>query len=85
MTCKIIGQNHSVTTYLLNGRKRFIVDDIEVTNNRRVVNNVIREIGSREWSKVYNYIDDRLQFDLFGYKAKPMTKGMETTIDSMTY
>jgi hypothetical protein len=76
MTCKIIGQNHSVTTYLLNGRKRFIVDDIKVTNNRRVVNNVVREVG-RKWADVYNFIDSRLEGD--------MTTGLNNTINDMTY
>ena len=57
---KIIGQNHKVTTYSLNGRKRHIVEKIPVTRNRRVVNNVVRVVG-RAWEDVYNYIDERFE------------------------
>ena len=76
MKAKIIGQNHKVITYLLNGRKRFIVDPIPITNNRRVVNNVVREVG-RQWADVFNFVDSRTTGDI------PI--GLNKVIDDMTY
>lgn len=76
MKAKIIGQNHTVTTYLFNGRKRHIVEDIPLTTNRRIVNDAVSVVG-RAWSEVYNFIDERCMFK--------MPKSLERTIDSMTY
>ncbi len=73
---RILGQNHSVITYELNGRKRHIVEDIPQTNNRKMVNLAIRHVNSRDWAKVTNYIDSQ------GGLPDP---AVERTIESMTY
>jgi hypothetical protein len=84
MSAKIIGQNHTVTPYLYNGRKRFIVEDVTVTNNRRVVNNVIREVG-RKWEDVYNYIDSRRWTCGLEVDAPEMPPALAREIERMTY
>ena len=75
MPATIVGQNHSVITYELNGRKRHIVEDIPVTNNRAIVNLAVAEVG-RVWEDVTNYLDSQ------GALPDP---ALENCIDSMTY
>ena len=76
MKAVIIGQNHKVTTYEVNGRKRYIIEDIPRTVNRQIVNGAIEECNSREWATVYNHLDKH-GFMEFG--------GMDRTVNSMTY
>jgi hypothetical protein len=79
MKAKILGQNHSVVTYELNGRKRYIVEDIEESLNRSIVNDAVRAVGTREWSAVYNHIEEWVGDDLDEDKA------LQRCIDKMTY
>ena len=81
MGAKIIGQNHDVITYEVNGRKRYIVEDIPVTANRRLVNSVVSIVG-RKWEDVVNYLDEL--DSRYGHKPK-MTPALENTIEHMTY
>jgi hypothetical protein len=75
-SAKIIGQNHEIIPYLVNGKKRYVIEDIPVTRHRRVVNIAVQAVG-RRWEDVYNFIDTRL--------VLPMDKRLETAINSMTY
>ena len=75
MGAKIIGQNHDVITYEVNGRKRYIIEDIEETNNRAIVNMSVERVG-RRWEDVFN--------DLDGMGALP-DPALESTIERMTY
>jgi len=75
MRATIIGQNHKVTTYEVNGRKRYIIEDIPVTTNRMIVNVAIEECNSRQWATVYNHLDANHYID----------KALNRAIDSMTY
>ena len=75
MKAIIIGQNHSITTYQVNGKKRYIIEDIPQTSNRRIVNDAIRGCGSRAWADVTNEIDKHYNID----------SGIERAIDRMTY
>ena len=91
MSATIIGQNHEVITYKLNSRKRFIVEPrfdtkvkdgfIITTANRAVVNQVVQLVG-REWTKVYNHLDD--WFTSNGKSLEDDT-ALCAVIDSMTY
>ena len=76
MKAIIIGQNHTVTTYQVNGKRRYIIEDIPRTVNRQIVNRAIEECNSREWTTVYNLLDS-LDYTEIG--------GMDKTLDSMTY
>jgi hypothetical protein len=84
MKAKIIGQNHSIIPYEVNGRKRYVIEDIEQTNSRMIVNNAIKEVG-REWSKVYNWIDEWLSSDTSGGLRLEHDKQLLKAIASMTY
>ena len=75
MSATIIGQNHSVICYELNGRKRFIVDQIRQTNNRAIVNMAVEKVG-RAWEDVTNYIDSQ---------GGLPDSALERTINRMTY
>jgi len=75
MKATIIGQNHKVTTYEVNGRKRYIIEDIPLTQYRRKINAVVKVVG-RKWEDVVNYLDSD------GYTC---AGAFEKTIDSMTY
>ena len=76
MKAIIIGQNHSITTYQVNGKKRYIIEDIPVSNNRHIVNLAIEYCGSREWATVTNYLDSQ------GALPDP---AIEKCINVMTY
>jgi len=76
MKAIIIGQNHSITTYQINGKRRYIIEDIPRTVNRQIVNGAIEECNSRDWAVVTNLLDE--QGFLNG-------SGIEKTIESMTY
>ena len=75
MKAIIIGQNHTVTTYQVNGKKRYIIEDIPSTNNREIVNMAVSAVG-RKWADVYNYLDKN--------GALP-DSSIEKLIDQMTY
>ena len=75
MSAKIIGQNHTVVNYEVNGRTRHIVETIPLTNNRAIVNMAVLAVG-RSWADVTNYLDRN--------GALP-DQALERTIDSMTY
>jgi hypothetical protein len=84
MAAKIIGQNHKVISYEVTNKhdvtyKRFVVEDIVVTANRRYVNEAIAAVG-REWSKVYNYLSDHL-----GDGGFDEDYALHRTIERMTY
>ena len=74
---KIIAKNHEVVTYKLNGRRRYIVDEIDkhATFDDKVVFQAINEVGHL-WYDVYNYIDK-----LTGHMP---SKHMERCIDKHT-
>ena len=75
MKAIIIGQNHTVTTYQVNGKKRYIIEDIPVSNSRIIVNLTVAKVG-RKWADVFNHLDNI-------YPVMP--KALESAIDSMTY
>ena len=75
MSATIIAQNHDVITYEVNGRKRYIIEAIELTNNRAIVNMSVERVG-RRWEDVYNDLDN------MGALPDP---ALEKTINSMTY
>ena len=75
MKAVITGQNHKVTTYEVNGRKRYIIEDIPLTVNRQIVNGAIEECNSRQWTTVYNHLDANHYID----------KALNRAIDNMTY
>lgn len=84
MPAKIIGQNHTVVPYEVNGRKRYVVETIEQTANRKIVNEAIAAVG-REWSAVYNWIDEWLSSDISGGIPLERDKPLCKCIESMTY
>ena len=88
MSATIIGQNHTVISYELNGRKRHIVEDMAKTVNRRLVNDAVEQVG-REWSAVYNYIDEWLSNPHCSGYVDGLELADDTslcnTIESMTY
>ena len=77
MKAKVIGQNHSIIPYEVNGRKRYVIEDIPLTTNRAIVNEAVETIGSREWFLVYNEVDKHYDIDRF--------RGLENAINDMTY
>jgi hypothetical protein len=81
MPAKIIGQNHKVTTYELNGRKRHIVENIPKTFNRLWVNRAVAAVG-RNWNDVYNWLDNEIQRNGGSWDDFP---GLHTAVDNMTY
>ena len=93
MSAKIIGQNHTVISYQLNGRKRFIVETVKDTDvnkygvfttvNRQIVNDAVYHVG-REWSEVYNHIDEWLSNKDGGLKLSD-DNALCNCIESMTY
>ena len=76
MKAKIVGQNHKVIPYEVNGRKRYVIEDIQQTARRVIVNKAVAVVG-RKWEDVYNYLDE--QADI------PMSSQLEKTIERMTY
>ena len=76
MKAIIIGQNHSVTNYTVNGRKRHIVESIPITMNREKVNKAVAVVG-RDWAEVQNHMQCVMGCE--------MTKSLNCTIDNMTY
>lgn len=76
MKARIVGQNHNVIPYKVNGRIRHVVEDIPLTKNRKIVNFAVYKVG-REWDKVYNFIDRRYKGDI--------PPALDKTINSMTY
>lgn len=78
MSARIIGINHTVTSYLFNGKKQYIVDELPKTCNRDIVNAAIEECNSRERVVVYKHIDEWL--------GVPETdKGLIRAIEQLTY
>jgi hypothetical protein len=57
MSATILGQNHSVICYEVNGRKKYIIEDIPITKNRAIVNLAICAVG-RLWEDVVNYLQE---------------------------
>ena len=74
----IIGKNHEVITYYMNGRKQYIVERTDADRvNDKVVADVKRaypEVGNK-WEDVYNKVD----------QVGLMTPALEKAIDRLTY
>ena len=81
MPAKIIGQNHNVIPYEVNGRKRYVVEDVQITTNREIVNEAVSKVG-RMWEDVYNHIDSWL--DGSGRQLADDT-ALCNCIENMTY
>ncbi|MHA2402431.1 MAG: hypothetical protein ACXADH_05510 [Candidatus Kariarchaeaceae archaeon] len=81
MAAKIIGQNHKVITFEVNGKRRYIIEDIPTSFNRRWVNSVIAKVG-RTWSAVYNALDAEIIRNGGDWSDFP---GLENTVTKMTY
>ena len=78
MKAKIIGLYHTVIPYTINGKRRYIIENIPKTTNRSIVNSAIRATNSREWTTVYNWIDSWYQID-------DTNTSLINTIESMTH
>jgi len=74
----IIGKNHEVITYYMNGRKQYIVErtDADRVTDKAVaaVKRAYPEIGDK-WEDVYNKVD----------QVGLMTPALEKAIDRLTY
>jgi hypothetical protein len=91
MNARIIAQDHNVIPYEVNGRKRFIIEEKpNLGINHRIVNLAIAITGSREWTTVYNFLDNRLgEFIEYGDNGQripdDMTNALESAINRLTY
>ena len=74
----IIGKNHEVIKYYVNGRKQYIVERVSADRvNDHIVASVKRsfpEVGNR-WEDVYNKIDD----------LGVISPALDKAIDRLTY
>ena len=64
--CRILDRNHSVIEYTLNGRKQFIVEKCDALSGptRRHIYQVINELNTWEWDRLYNYFDTWFQGEM---------------------
>jgi hypothetical protein len=57
MSARIIGMNHEVISFTLNGKPVHMVNERELSLHESMVNDAIQAVGSNDWAKVSNYLD----------------------------
>jgi len=82
-TCVIVAKNHEVTPYEVNGRKRYVVDQVQKPSNW---DNVVYTVNKKykcknKWDKVYNATE------LYIGNLGPVDElpKLESAINNLTY